>query len=231
MLPGNGDLKIELLDYDPILSDDIIGETHIDLERRYFDEKWIGLPNYPIETRILRKSGTESSVGTIRLWVEVFNPLEKAPKSEDYQLNFISQIKHVSPHLSKGQSMMMSPPNKMTQSILFQKKEDSSKQQHSHIQKDDSRNNSRKNHAPLNSKSKLQSNDSDFGRKIWDISLMPPEELELRVVIWEVFDCPIDDPEGLTDIFVSCSMSSYKKGLTLKTDTHIRSEGYVKSTH
>lgn len=57
---------------------------------------------------------------------------------------------------------------------------------------------------------------------------MPAEDLELRLIVWEVHDCPIDDPEGLTDIFVSCGMPSYKDSLTLKTDTHIRSEGYVK---
>lgn len=66
-----------------------------------------------------------------------------------------------------------------------------------------------------------------LGHKAWNISMMPPEELELRVIVWEVLDCPIDDPEGMTDIYVSCSMSSYKNGETRKTDTHIRSTGYV----
>lgn len=68
---------ISLMDYDPLLKDDVIGETSIDLERRYFDEKWINLPEYPIETRELRKSGSGSSTGSIRLWVEIFNPYER----------------------------------------------------------------------------------------------------------------------------------------------------------
>lgn len=66
-----------MMDYDPLLSDDIIGETSIDLERRYFDEKWINLPEYPIETRELRKAGSCNSTGSIRLWVEIFNPAER----------------------------------------------------------------------------------------------------------------------------------------------------------
>ena len=64
---------------------------------------------------------------------------------------------------------------------------------------------------------------SRFG---WDIALMPPEDLELRVIVWEVNDCPIDDPEGLTDIYITGNMSSYPGGISRKTDTHVRSEGY-----
>lgn len=64
-------------------------------------------------------------------------------------------------------------------------------------------------------------------RKTWDISMMPPGGFELRVIVWDVQNCPIDDPEGLTDMYVTCTMPSYDSKLEMKTDTHIRSEGFV----
>lgn len=66
-------------------------------------------------------------------------------------------------------------------------------------------------------------------RRDWDISMMPPGGFELRVIIWDIQNCPIDDPEGLTDIYVTCSMPSYDSKLIMLTDTHIRSEGFVDS--
>jgi hypothetical protein len=39
-LPGNAELKIEVWDYDPMFSDELIGFTTIDLEDRYFSLEW-----------------------------------------------------------------------------------------------------------------------------------------------------------------------------------------------
>ncbi len=38
--PGSAPLVIKLMDYDDIFGDDLIGETTIDLEDRYFSAEW-----------------------------------------------------------------------------------------------------------------------------------------------------------------------------------------------
>ena len=65
-----------------------------------------------------------------------------------------------------------------------------------------------------------------LSRYLWDISPLPAVDVQLRVVIWEASDVPIDDPEGKSDIYITASLPSYREGLTKKSDTHIRSEGY-----
>lgn len=47
-LPGAGQLEIEVMDYDAFGSDDLIGKTVIDLEDRWFDDRWkaLGSENY-----------------------------------------------------------------------------------------------------------------------------------------------------------------------------------------
>jgi hypothetical protein len=208
------------MDYDLLLSDDLIGETTIDLERRYFDDKWASMPEYPIETRTLRKPGADAATGFIRLWVEVFDPAHERANPTDYKIQFESKITKQGT-FGEGVTPNMAMP---AQSIMAQSSLTGQRSQGG------------AKFAAKNADNKVQFSslntpnleEISFGRPIWDIGLMPPQEFELRVIVWEVFDCPIDDPEGLTDIFVTCGMSSYKDGLTLKTDTHIRSEGYVR---
>lgn len=50
-LPGPSMLKIQMWDYDNLFSDDKIGTTTIDLEDRFFSNKWQRLKYKPIETR------------------------------------------------------------------------------------------------------------------------------------------------------------------------------------
>ena len=50
MLPGASDLKIKFWDEDIIKKDDLIGETIIDIERRFFDQKWRSFEHLPAET-------------------------------------------------------------------------------------------------------------------------------------------------------------------------------------
>eukprot|EP00003_Mantamonas_plastica_P023874 TRINITY_DN4363_c0_g1_i1.p1 TRINITY_DN4363_c0_g1~~TRINITY_DN4363_c0_g1_i1.p1 ORF type:complete len:910 (+),score=331.98 TRINITY_DN4363_c0_g1_i1:865-3594(+) len=53
VLPGNSELHIELYDYDMIGFDELIGETVIDLENRWFSEEWGEMLEKPTEFRSL----------------------------------------------------------------------------------------------------------------------------------------------------------------------------------
>lgn len=53
LLPGASQLHVQLWDKDNFVRDDMIGETIIDLENRFFSKKWRNLPYVPIETREL----------------------------------------------------------------------------------------------------------------------------------------------------------------------------------
>lgn len=66
-LPGDSILKIQLMDYDEILSDDKIGSTKIDLEDRFFSNKWNNLPHKPVETRPLYVKSSRRPQGYVRL--------------------------------------------------------------------------------------------------------------------------------------------------------------------
>lgn len=48
-------------DYDPFKSNELIGETVIDIEDRYYNEKYRRLTNIPVETHALLAPG--SSIG------------------------------------------------------------------------------------------------------------------------------------------------------------------------
>lgn len=49
--PGTSPLKIDVMDYDMVFGDDLIGTTSVDLEDRYFSIEWNGLKDKPIEYR------------------------------------------------------------------------------------------------------------------------------------------------------------------------------------
>jgi C2 domain len=142
-LPGPSLLKIVFMDYDPIGSDDYIGATEIDLERRFFDPLWRADSEHPIESRVIKVNSMGGSAGSVRLWVDI-DPIDDTIR-------------------------MMRP----AQQIL-----------------------------PTE-----------------------PMNFELRVVVWEAHDVPIDDPEGMSDIYVMGTFDSL--GISTMTDTHWRSEGFV----
>ena len=76
-LPGSSKLRIQVIDYDALFSDDLIGETSIDIEDRYFDNRWQELENKPIEVRQLYHPDYERSQGEVSLWIEMFDQNEE----------------------------------------------------------------------------------------------------------------------------------------------------------
>ena len=77
VLPGSNKLRIQVMDYNSIFKDSLIGETSIDIEDRYFDNRWQALINKPIEVRHLYHPDYEKSQGEILLWLEMFSQNEE----------------------------------------------------------------------------------------------------------------------------------------------------------
>lgn len=206
LLPGVGTLEITLMDHDPIGRDEVIGTTEIDIEARFFDSVYRSLPLYPVETRTLTRGENKQSLGHIRLWLEVFDPKESAKAADEY----ISKLQTL-----KASTTVMLPPRPsllsggaapiQAQSTLFQPIQDQEAEEEDNL--------------------KI----TGMNRRTWSIGLMPPEDLELRVVVWRVDDCPMDDFEDCTDLYVTVGMPNVRGGTTKKTDTHIRSTGFVSS--
>ena len=71
-IPGSSSLKLEVWDWDEILSDDLIGSTTIDLEDRYFNEDWQNMKYKPIEVRPLLHPDIEGAQGKAIMWLEMF---------------------------------------------------------------------------------------------------------------------------------------------------------------
>ena len=76
-LPGSSKLTIQVMDHDPLFKDELVGETSIDIENRYFDPTWQNLENKPIETRTLYHPDYEDSQGQITMWLEMFDKNEQ----------------------------------------------------------------------------------------------------------------------------------------------------------
>ena len=72
-IPGASTLTLQVWDYDDLLSDDLIGETTIDLEDRYFDDKWQELKYKPIEVRPLLHPDINGSQGEAYMWLEIID--------------------------------------------------------------------------------------------------------------------------------------------------------------
>ena len=71
VLPGSSQLQIQVWDRDFLVKDDLIGETVVDLENRFFSRRWRKLNYVPIETRDLRHPESTVNRGRIKLWVEI----------------------------------------------------------------------------------------------------------------------------------------------------------------
>ena len=71
-------MKIEVWDWEAILSDDLIGYTTIDLEDRYFNDDWQNLIHKPVEVRPLINPDISGPQGQIYMWLEIFKASEKS---------------------------------------------------------------------------------------------------------------------------------------------------------
>ena len=96
-LPGASNLRIELFDYDPLFSDDLIGYTNIDIEDRFYDKKWRDIKFKPIETRKFIHDDMKGITGKMTMWLEVFvekdrkNPIWdiSPPPTKDFEIRVI----------------------------------------------------------------------------------------------------------------------------------------------
>lgn len=76
-MPGASLLKIQAWDYDSLFKDDLIGETKIDIEDRFYDENWSELEHKPIEVRPLFHPDEHGSQGYVSMWLEIIDKKER----------------------------------------------------------------------------------------------------------------------------------------------------------
>jgi hypothetical protein len=69
--PGCSPLRLQFWDYDKVFGDDLIGETIVDLEDRFFSAQWQSIKNKPIEYRQLYHPSSKVSQGVVKMWVEI----------------------------------------------------------------------------------------------------------------------------------------------------------------
>ena len=77
--PGSTPMHIEVWDYDMIFGDELVGDTYIDLEDRYFTLDCVAMKDKPIEYRQLYHPSSNMSQGVVKCWVEI-NPVNVEPE-------------------------------------------------------------------------------------------------------------------------------------------------------
>lgn len=97
--PGAPVISISAYDYDDFFGDDLIGETKIDLNDRFYNKDWTSIVEKPIESRSLYMSTSRVPQGNLRLWLEIIPMFSKrmdeeiiniAPEpEEEYEMRFI----------------------------------------------------------------------------------------------------------------------------------------------
>lgn len=71
IFPGSAVLNVALYDFDDLFGDDLIGETNIDLEDRFYSQFWQAIRNKPVESRALSHPSCAGDQGRVRLWVDI----------------------------------------------------------------------------------------------------------------------------------------------------------------
>lgn len=87
VFPGCPQLKVALWDYDLLFGDDLIGETVIDLEDRYFSAEWNMLVDKPIEQRKLYHPSYDKDQGVVRMWVDILPTSQDLSKFHDWDIS------------------------------------------------------------------------------------------------------------------------------------------------
>jgi hypothetical protein len=80
-LPGASQLQIQVWDHDALVKDDLIGETYIDLENRFFSRRWRKLDNLPVEVRTLFVPTSSMPRGRLSMFIEII-PVKDRPDIE-----------------------------------------------------------------------------------------------------------------------------------------------------
>lgn len=82
VFPGCPPVRVDIMDYDDLFGDDLIGTTWVDLEDRYFLAEWRALADKPVEFRQIYHPSSAVSQGVCKMWVEI-NPAKVAPEDEE----------------------------------------------------------------------------------------------------------------------------------------------------
>ncbi|KAJ6247531.1 c2 calcium-dependent membrane targeting [Anaeramoeba flamelloides] len=99
IIPGNSELKVQVFDWDRFSSDDLIGETIIDLENRWFSQEWQDMNPKPVEYRTLWAPTSSNPQGKLEMWIEIMTEEQaaqtpqtvlEAPKPLPYELRVIA---------------------------------------------------------------------------------------------------------------------------------------------
>lgn len=71
VFPGCPMMNLAVYDFDDLFGDDLIGDTNIDLEDRFFSPEWNAIKDKPIEYRQLYHSSSSISQGVVKCWIEI----------------------------------------------------------------------------------------------------------------------------------------------------------------
>lgn len=80
-MPCHFELVLQLREQNLLNNDDLVGETKIDIENRFFSPNFRNLPEIPIETRFLYNPFSKEKKGEIQLFVEII-PVEDDKRIE-----------------------------------------------------------------------------------------------------------------------------------------------------
>lgn len=81
VFPGCPPVRVDIMDYDDLFGDDLIGTSWIDMEDRYFLPEWRALADKPVEFRQIYHPSSSVSQGVFKCWVEI-NPAKCEPEIE-----------------------------------------------------------------------------------------------------------------------------------------------------